>query len=201
VDSLRRAIDSCLPSTKETLKEMGVINTPRSRKKHATNDTIVNNLRKSMFSLKQDNTKEGRKKYRLFVRSVAGSLAEKCKKKYAVNHQIRKVLDIKLGFWTSATLLRDEESDLLKTSKDDFDIAIRSDGLSEEVKKSVAAFYREEATVLPGRKTVTANNVQKLVLCKTTEQLHNEFVQGKRTEMSISTFRKLRSKECSSILS
>ncbi|XP_069137185.1 uncharacterized protein [Argopecten irradians] len=177
-DKIESDIQNATPRKRDVLKHRGILNSPKTKESNRVNTRIVRNLTSSLKKMKRDQTSKGRMKYRWVVKSIAD--------KYTKDHKMRLALDIGWHFWRSASLL-DEESPCEREGAKE----------SAERKKSVRDFYLEESTTLPGKRTVNAKTlVQKVILNKTTAKLHKEFMESKGKKVSLSTFQKLRPKQC-----
>ena len=79
----------------DSLKDHGLIFTPKSMKQPKTDERFVTRLNKSIHNFKKDRTSKGLARYKFIVQNVA--------RKAVCDAQSRKRLEIQTYFWQQAS--------------------------------------------------------------------------------------------------
>ena len=108
VTTIDQEIQDATPQKKKALKDKGLLFSPNSKQKIETNAKIITRLKRSLKELKRNNTKHGRNQYQLLTRSIVG--------KYAVEHRLRKELNIKWEYWTKMSEIERNGMESVKRS-------------------------------------------------------------------------------------
>ena len=85
------AMQNATPKKREALKRRGLLIPISSKLKVETDKKIVARVKRALNELKRKQTKEGRSRYQLLTRTIAG--------KYAVEYDIRKALGMYWDYW------------------------------------------------------------------------------------------------------
>ena len=176
-ENILRSLKVTTPCTRQKLKDRGLIFTPESMKRAETDERIALNVKKSLKQFSQDKSKKGRMTYRWFLRAVVVEKA--CK-----NLRMKRRLDVQYHFWRWATTYLPEEDEK------------RSDAMSHGEKEDIQKFYMDASEELPCKKTILKGEIRKSVLNKTISELHADFQSKTNKKISLSTFQKLRPKQC-----
>lgn len=167
------------PQKRQAMKNKEIILTPKSKQKHETNAKIVARIKNSLNELKNDTSKSGRQRYRILTQSIVG--------RSAVEHSLRKELNMKWEYWNKVSQITEAEEECVR----------RNNSMPEENVQQIERFYLSESTILPTKKTVSIKTgKQKHIMTDTLQQAHIRFLkQNPSVKVSLIHFRKLRPKE------
>ena len=177
-EELYQNIVEATPKTIKTLKNEGLIVTPKSIKQAECDKDLRSNLRQSIAALREKRTKKSRQKQKIIVEAAA--------RKAHRNTMMRESLNVHQHFWNWATNCDVE-----------YYASTRCDSLPETEKDSIESFFRSNAEMLPCKRTITKDDIQKVILTKTVKELYHEYCSNQKDrKVSYSQFKKSRPNYC-----
>ncbi len=179
VETLQHIVKNATPHKVMKLKETGLINSPKTKKRHRFNEQLVQYMRKKNSELKKKRSTISRQK-RLFIINSSKKAAE-----VVGMAEVRRGLGLTWSKLLKASTIN-EELEERKT---------RSDAISQEEKEAIEEFYEdlENSTPLASCSS-TAGGMGRQVLKSSMKNLHNRFIHVTGKKIGLSLFKKLRPK-------